>query len=443
MHKFMPAFTKITGILPMAVYLKPRLFWKCDKSELKSGAEIVVSNHTTLLDFATLMFIYGFRNVRVLVAEVIYQKNRACAWFMRKMGSIRVDRAGDDNSRSLSEAEATLLDGGCVGVFPEGRLNRDGVNFGSILRFSGGAAYLSLRTGAPVRLVYMQTAGGLFRSTSAIIDSRVSLRDMFGSDTGGENVARATKYIEERMFLIRCELMNLKNAREHASLFGRYLRSSIHRALTVCLRPKYFYTDKETQSRKLTRPMVIVANHFSVYDPPMLCETFYKSKSAVHIIACEVLYERKALAWLLDRLGCIRLDRNVLDMDSFRAMVEVLSRGESVGVFPEGRMSETRELLELKSGFVLAAMKARVDVLPVYIADAYRLFRARQRVFIDVPIKMDVAPTLENVRERTRVVQERFEILKQKAELQYKEASSCGITSWRFLRRKSGSGRAD
>lgn len=404
-------FVKVTGYIPFLLFLKPRFYYESKDTPKVGGAEIACGNHTTLLDFVMLMFVYKFKVVRVLMAEVLFKKPLN-AWFMKRMRGIKVNRGVGTDIEHMQEMKDTLYDQDVVGVFPEGRLNPDGRNYGSLLRFGSGAAHLSISTGAVVRPLYFHTNGGLFKSSAIMIGNPIDFRAMFGSEPTPEALEKARNYLTRRMEQLRDDL-KLRDSHREKSLLSRHIRWSMRIALRIAFGIHFHYTDEAVQGRKLKKNVIIVSNHTNIYDPPMLCTIFPKDR--IHFLAAETLFENKWLAMLLNRLGCIKIDRNCLDMESFHAMQDVLARGESVGIFPEGALSDDGEIHSFKSSFVLSAINSDVEVLPIAIDGEYKMFAKKLHIWIDVPMKMEVKDmTVEEIEKQAKRVEERIRELKAK-----------------------------
>ena len=406
-------FVKITGFIPYTLAFKTRVYRKVPKKQEKKQAEIVVANHARLLDFAMLLFLYKFRVLRVMMAEVLYEK-KLSAWFMKHVHGIRVDRKCATDAGGMLEARRTLESGGLVGIFPEGRLNKANKDFGEMLPFARGSVYLAITTGAKIRPVYLHGNPGLFKSSEILVGELLDIREKFGSEPTSEALNAANSYLRSEMEKLRDDA---KLRTQHRS--GRWLTRHMHwtlgHLLPFAFGIRYHYTDKAKQARRLNGPTIVLSNHTSYYDPPTLCATFRKDQ--LHMIAGEILYENKALGWFLNRMGCIRVDRNTLDMESFRAMSTILGRPESVGIFPEGALQTDGELHEFKGGFVLSAMMAGVPVLPVYIAGKYKFFRRKLHIWIDVPMEIsraDMSP--DGVKKETERVYQRMLALKKQSE---------------------------
>ena len=59
-------------------------------------------------------------------------------------------------------------------------------------------------------------------------------------------------------------------------------------------------------------------------------------------------------------------------MAAMRQAIRVLERDEVLGVFPEGRIAKSRELLPFQTGVALLAIKTNSPVYPVYLDGTQR-----------------------------------------------------------------------
>jgi len=398
MRYFMLWFVKITGIIPFLLLYRPVRYYENDKSRERSDAsEILIANHTTMMDFAMMLFIYPLRTIRVLMAEVLF-KTPLSAWFMKQLHGIKVNRDIPENTDRLSEAIDTLVNGGIVGVFPEGRLNKGGKNYGPFYPFHSGAAYLALKTGAKIRPVYFNVRCG-FHCSGMMIGEPVDLRSAFGETTDSANLANATKLLRSKMEQLR-EMLSFQSGHQKKSLFTRFTHGSALLGMRIGFRRRVHYESEDFTLDDIHRASVIACNHTGVFDPPLLYTVFRKFRP--HILAAEALYKQPMLAILLRRLGCIRVDRNVVDMESFHIMTSVLQNNECVGIFPEGKISENGELAPFHPGAVLAAMATGVDIIPVYIAGEAKVFgRKGLDIWIGRPLKVDGNMTPDNIKQGT------------------------------------------
>ena len=151
--RFFQWFVRITGFLAILLVFRPKYFFEGGKKPdlRKRGGVIIASNHTSVFDYAAMLFAFPLRFLRCAVAEILYRKNFFFTLFLRWMGCIRVDRENHDFS-FLAKCEKVLRQRGCVLIFPEARLPRKEEE--RPLPFKTSAVHLALETGAPILPVY-------------------------------------------------------------------------------------------------------------------------------------------------------------------------------------------------------------------------------------------------------------------------------------------------
>ena len=83
-------------------------------------------------------------------------------------------------------------------------------------------------------------------------------------------------------------------------------------------------------------------------------------------------YEIKALNWIFRQIEAIPVERSGRDLAATRAAMRALEQGRVLGVFPEGRLSTSPELLPFQTGVALMAMKTGVEVYPACLDGTQR-----------------------------------------------------------------------
>ncbi len=140
-------------------------------------------------------------------------------------------------------------------------------------------------------------------------------------------------------------------------------------------------------------PYLLVTNHLSAFDIPLLASIF------PHPVRALAAIEHKSnllFAPILLASGAVWVRRGEVDRQALRKALEVLERGEVLGLAPEGtRASESHALQEGKAGAAYVASRADVPIVPVGIAGTekikhglLRLRRARVRVTIGEPFRL-------------------------------------------------------
>jgi 1-acyl-sn-glycerol-3-phosphate acyltransferase len=97
MDKFFASFVKVTGELGNILFFRTKRFYQDKKAQNRriKGPAIVVSNHKSIYDFVLIMFTFFSRNLRCLVADVLYKK-KFVGFMLKKFGSIKVNRNRHD-----------------------------------------------------------------------------------------------------------------------------------------------------------------------------------------------------------------------------------------------------------------------------------------------------------------------------------------------------------
>ncbi len=208
MNPLILGFVKLTGIIPAYIFLKPKVYKanKNTKRFLPKNA-ILMSNHTSLMDFVLYLVIFCFRNIHFLMAEVLFNKGKLFSWFLYKIGGIFVDR--DVCNFSFVDESLSILDKNRVlGVFPQGRLPVDGKPF----PYKPGIVLIALKTNAPIIPVYTDGNYGLFKRAHVMIGEEIHISDYVSSvDVSEDDLKRLAKILEEKNYALKDELKKRMN----------------------------------------------------------------------------------------------------------------------------------------------------------------------------------------------------------------------------------------
>jgi 1-acyl-sn-glycerol-3-phosphate acyltransferase len=113
------------------------------------------------------------------------------------------------------------------------------------------------------------------------------------------------------------------------------------------------------------RGAVIVSNHRSSVDPFFLQAV---SRHVIHWMVAREYCEHWAFGWFLRLAEVIPVNRGGRDAAATRTAMRLVAEGHWVGMFPEGRINMTEQiLLPGRPGAALVALKTGVPVLPCYI----------------------------------------------------------------------------
>jgi 1-acyl-sn-glycerol-3-phosphate acyltransferase len=164
---------------------------------------------------------------------------------------------------------------------------------------------------------------------------------------------------------------------------------------------RYLFKDVEiVGSPAHDGPRLIVANHLSgLLDAIVIIRLL---GGLPHILAKSTLFHPWPLGLVFRALGIIPLYRRIdgVDMDknesSFRAVTKVLTKGRTVLIFPEGKVTDDQELQEIRTGaarMTLEAIQAgarNLAIIPVGITYDNKI-SSRPRILASVgrPIPAD------------------------------------------------------
>ena len=161
-------------------------------------------------------------------------------------------------------------------------------------------------------------------------------------------------------------------------------------------------------------PYLLVTNHVSALDTPILLTL------CPHIIRAFVAEKHKSnplFAPLIYMTQGIWVKRGELDRQALRQALELMSRGEVLGIAPEGTRSRvTHALQEGKTGAAYLATRANVPIVPVALTgtqglkpNILHLRRTHVQAVVGKPFRLP-----ENRRARSQQLQEYTELIMHK-----------------------------
>lgn len=133
-------------------------------------------------------------------------------------------------------------------------------------------------------------------------------------------------------------------------------------------------------------PLLVVANHLSLADPPLLGCCL---KRKLMFMAKIQLFRFKPFGWLITALGAFPVHRGQLDRAALRQAYQVLNDGLALAMFPEGMRSRSRQLRPAFFGAALIASRSGTPILPVGISGTQILERpywwlCRPRITVNI-----------------------------------------------------------
>jgi 1-acyl-sn-glycerol-3-phosphate acyltransferase len=130
-------------------------------------------------------------------------------------------------------------------------------------------------------------------------------------------------------------------------------------------------------------PAVLISNHDSAWDP-VVVGIAAMPRRQVRALAKSSLWRAPPVAWVLDHMGQIPIERGRFDTQALSVAIEALRAGGCVGIFPEGTVSRGRPLRPLSGAGRLALSAPGARVLCVSVSGAVDVVRFPKRPRIRV-----------------------------------------------------------
>ena len=135
-------------------------------------------------------------------------------------------------------------------------------------------------------------------------------------------------------------------------------------------------------------PAIIVANHQSFFDPPMIGHIF---PNYIHFLARHSLWHPPGMNYAMNHCQCIPVNQTRPDPASIIKVLRVVRGGGRVLIFPEGSRSEDGDIHEAMPGIGLILSKlAGIPVQPIRIDGAFDCLPIGAKALKFMPITVSV-----------------------------------------------------
>lgn len=148
----------------------------------------------------------------------------------------------------------------------------------------------------------------------------------------------------------------------------------LQRALRAFFRTFYLLEVSGVQNIPAAGPVIIAGNHVNPFDAIIIGACAPRS---IRFIVWNRTFNQPAFRWIMNAVGCIPINRDRPDPVAFKESLRWLQTGNLLGIFPEGRYTETGHLHELKPGTMRIALAARAAVVPATLTGAYKAWPLR------------------------------------------------------------------
>lgn len=142
-----------------------------------------------------------------------------------------------------------------------------------------------------------------------------------------------------------------------------FIRAFFRLTLLPLVRSIYHLRVRGADRVPPTGGVLLIANHVSYLDSFILYAACPRPPRFV-IVSRYMQYG--AIRWFLNLFGAIPITPGK-SRDAIRVTADCLKRGDAVCIFPEGQLTRTGMMNELKKGFELIARQSGAPVVPVYM----------------------------------------------------------------------------
>lgn len=136
-----------------------------------------------------------------------------------------------------------------------------------------------------------------------------------------------------------------------------------------------------------TGPIIFAANHASYLDPLVGWSAIWGTRKMIGV-AKEELWKNRVVAYFMDSLDSIPVKRHSADRTMFRQCLEVLERGDTVGIFPEGTRTYDGKLNPAEPGLALLYAKTKAPIVPVALVGTYEMFPRKAKKLRRYPLQV-------------------------------------------------------
>ncbi len=110
--------------------------------------------------------------------------------------------------------------------------------------------------------------------------------------------------------------------------------------------------------------VIVASNHISGIDPVFI---YTLLKTPIHYMSKQELFESPVLGCMYRHLNGFPIKRGTVDKRAIEYAINVVKKGNALGIFPEGTRSEDYTPQPPKAGVALIARETGASVLPVSI----------------------------------------------------------------------------
>ena len=165
----------------------------------------------------------------------------------------------------------------------------------------------------------------------------------------------------------------------------------VYRIVKFILKPLFYviYRPKYVGLSNIPKEgsVILAGNHTNNLDAALMLAG---PKRVVHMMAKMELFSNFISKKFFKSMACISVNRKIKDSNAKEEAINVLNNNEVLGIFPEGTVNKTNDvLLPFKYGAVSFAKKTKSYIVPFAITGKYKMFRKSIKITYDKPYKVN------------------------------------------------------
>ncbi|MBW4655559.1 MAG: 1-acyl-sn-glycerol-3-phosphate acyltransferase [Kaiparowitsia implicata GSE-PSE-MK54-09C] len=171
------------------------------------------------------------------------------------------------------------------------------------------------------------------------------------------------------------------------ALYHLFKWSAVAPALRFYFRGRVHGLDQVPQAG----PLIVVANHASDFDPPLLSACM---RRPVSYMAKEELFRVPVLSQAIRLYGAYPVKRAAADRSAIRAAIHQLQQGWAVGIFLSGTRTPDGRIPNPKLGAAMIAAKVQAPLLPVSLWGTQHILPRGSRFPQPAPITVRIGAAI-------------------------------------------------
>lgn len=150
---------------------------------------------------------------------------------------------------------------------------------------------------------------------------------------------------------------------------------------------RYWFSFKVSGYEHLPKKkkVILAANHTSLLDGVAIACAY---PGRIYFLALDSLFKMRLLGWFFRRLGYIPIKRGGFNKQAFQEAVELINSGYSLGIFPEGKISQDGKLAQGKEGIAVIAKLTGATIVPCAIEGAYEAWPLKNKYPRKFPVEV-------------------------------------------------------